>query len=168
MYQNYYHYAKVWNQPVISSDGNLGGNTFATYANSVYSDASVTCSAYKAFDNNTSTFFHTQTSKITDGYLIFYNPLWLKINKITITNRLEYAWSCKQGQLLASNDNINYIPIANYTNTITDAGKVWEFEVNNKIGYKYFKFTCVSGIQTDVFCFSEMKIAAHIATPIII
>lgn len=76
---------KPWTQPVLSANGTMGGDSFAVSATSSYS----TRQPYMAFDGNRATKWGIDNSSATES-LIFYNPVPLKVKKITQTISSDY------------------------------------------------------------------------------
>ena len=69
----------AWVQPVLTSNGTMGGNSFACTDDKHYSDRS----AYCLFDNNSSTGWNTyECASPTVGTVTIYNPDPLKITSI--------------------------------------------------------------------------------------
>ena len=71
---------EVWQQPVLSANGTMGGSKFAC-AVSAYTlvTSGTVADAYGAFDNNTNTYWRSGT---TSGWIQFYNPVPLKVSAI--------------------------------------------------------------------------------------
>lgn len=123
----------TWTQPTLSSNGTLGGSTFAVYCSTpLYSDWYV----YKAFDNNNSTAWATTiSSDIFPVELIIYNPIPLKVTSFSWqtydSNRYPTEW-----EWYGSNDNTTYTLLDSGTNSSNDF--ILNFNPNNY--YKYYKF----------------------------
>ena len=134
----------TWTQPVLSSDGTLGGNSFA-----VGGDGTDT---WKAFDNDSSTYmtFSGKTSPALYD-LIVYNPIPLIINKIDLLTELGTPLGFPVN-IYGSNDNITYTEIA----TNIYAGN----QFDNITPYKYYKFS-LEAVMT--FNFSAINLTAQTA-----
>ena len=154
-----------WVQPVLSSNGTLGGNSFAVSADSVYSS---TYETYLAFDNSDSTQWLTQApASITfPTALILYNPVALKCSKLTMTNRLTYNSIFTGGNVYGSDDNSTWNLITAFTNNVTTAGAQWEINLSSNNNFcKYYKIEFTSGVidsgtSTASYGFTEVKMSA--------
>lgn len=159
-YTSYGGVETTFAQPVLSSDGTLGGNSFAVYADRVY----LTNYAYLAFDNNSSTNFNCDDG--AGHYLIFYNPVPLKVSQLSITNRYDYNYTVTGYILYGSNDNSNWTLLVSGTNNITNAGATYNVAIpeSNRGFYKYYKFY-TTATNAGNFSMSFMQISAtYIAT----
>ena len=136
------YYKKIettFNQPVLTSDGTLGGGSFAVekVGDSYNGDA------YQTFDGSTSTAFRPY---VNNG-LIFYNP-----NPLNITNfacNVAYAnEGILKGELYVSNDNSTWKLI----NNNIGGAQTWSTNINMQGRYKYFKLmsTSVTGGRGSV------------------
>lgn len=128
-----------WVQPVLSSNGVLGGATFAVSA-SASSDG---FSPYQAFDNNTSTDW---VSLDNNEDLIIYNPAPIKITQVNIINRnhATYVRPISSGVVYGSNDNSDWQELTSFTNTVTAQLGEWSINLSsNNNSYKYYKFSFV-------------------------
>ena len=120
-------------QPILSSNGTLGGNSFAVYCNTSVADYQQNHPAWHAVDGNPNTvcIFGIYNYE----HIIVYNPVPIKISSVTITKELSggayYRFS-------ASNDNINWTILQNETNSDPKGTITWSF-LDNKTSYKYFK-----------------------------
>ena len=122
-------------QPTLSSNGTLGGNSFAVSLTNPYS---ATYDAWKAFDNNSGTCFWTQT---IPADLIIYNPEPLKVTALHWVvydyNRRPTDW-----EWYGSNDNITYTLLNSGTNTSND----FTLDLTGD-AYKYHKFKIVTAFN---------------------
>lgn len=141
-----------FSQPILSSNGTLGGDSFAISGTSTSS----AYPAFNAFDNNKSTDW---VSASANEDLIIYNPTPIKITRIDVTNRnsstVRYI---KNGTIYGSNDNSQYTEIATFTNTVTTQLGQWHIDLSaNKNYYKYYKLSMVG----DTYCSAnEINITA--------
>lgn len=124
-------YDNKFKQPVLTANGTLGGNSFAVTGKSVYSG-----DYWNAFDNNTSTIWHSNGGM--PQWLTMYNPKALKLKKLKITtsNSSEHK-GVTAGTVLGSNDNATWEHICDWTNNVTGQGATWEIVVNSQKYYKY-------------------------------
>lgn len=137
----------TWTQPVLTSNGVLGGDTFAVYASNNY-DAT-TYPIYKSFDGNTSTIWYNSTAPVD---VIFYNPKPLKVTNIQCQNRTDtsnYAFTA--GTVYGSNDNVTYTEISTFTNSDTSQGGIWNIDLSsNTNSYLYYKISFSSATTNGV------------------
>lgn len=143
--RKYYKYKyEPWTQPVLSSNGTLGGSNFACTQSSSY----LSRDAWRCFDGNTTSTYWTSgegTYTANAGgstgseYIIFYNPNKLNISNLQFTNRSDGGPSSpKEWSLYGSDDNSTWDFVGNYTNTVSTGSGVWEQNINN-FNYKYGK-----------------------------
>jgi len=134
-------------QPALSSDGTLGGGSFAVYASSYGSGDN----AYMAADNNPSTFFASSNSTFTNFYYIWYNPIALKVSSISITNRPDSVENITGYTLYASNNNSSWIALVTGTNNVIAARANWTLAVPSETQgfYKYYKLYVSSSSGTN-------------------
>ena len=120
-------------QPTLSSNGILGGTTFAVVASSENAGYYAWC----AFDKNLSNAYWSAAGKPT-GYLILYNPIAVKATSFDFTGVNGYYVT--GGAIYGSNDNINYTVLASFTNN-NFTTTPWNVQINNGSQgyYKYYK-----------------------------
>lgn len=162
MSYNHYKYYKYvyssWSQPTLSSNGSVGGSSYAARANSEYGSS---YAAYMAFDKNNSKFW-AENGVTNSGVLEFYSPVQLKVNSINITNRPDYVNTWKTGSVLGSLDGVNYFTLASFTNSNVSAGSTWTITVNNKTPAKYIRVVTGSLINSShSLSVAEMTINAQ-------
>lgn len=119
-----------WTQPVLNSNGTLGGDSFAV-SNTTHTQE---LPSYYMFDNNGSTYAQYFTSNNAGKYFIFYNPNKLNVTQLAFTY-YPATW-IKDADFYGSDDNstwelIGKINHSGNTGTTT-------FAENNKY-YKYHK-----------------------------
>jgi hypothetical protein len=128
----------IWEQPVLTSNGVLGGNTFAVSADGEASNAP----AYNMFDNKNSTYWYGTTNG--KGYVILYNPTPLNIVNLTITNSQWMEDSIATGEILVSNNGTDWAKILTFTGNTT-SNATWVIDLNSNGGfYKYYKINILS------------------------
>ena len=152
-YHNSTRYA--FEQPVLSANGTLGGDSFAVAASSQH--ANIPGGAWNAFNGtNTGVNDCWHSSGVNNEWFTFYNPLPINVTKLTITNRNATAsgdWHMVgSGTVYGSNDNSNWEELVEFTNpnTTTDCGNAsWDIDLssNNK-SYKYYKLQ-VNPVEGD-------------------
>lgn len=123
----------------LSSNGTLGGDTFAVYASNNW-DASL-FPAWKMFDGDGSTCWYNASTP-TD--LIFYNPEPIRLEMMEFTNREDAPnYTFTAGTVYGSNDNVTYTLIGTFTNNATGAGDSYyvleEGGLTSPDFYKYYK-----------------------------
>lgn len=97
-----------WSSPRLTSNGTIGGSSFATQASS---EIDGTRKAWRAFDNSNSDperdCWHSVNS--LPQWLEFYNPVPISINTIVMTNRATTAnYLVKTWKLQYSDNNSNW------------------------------------------------------------
>ena len=152
----YYKYINIdFRQPIISSDGTLGEDSFALYASSEYS---ADYAAWKAFDEKSNTEWAARGVPENLSYII-YNPQPLNITKIEVVNRTtsENISTC---QIEASNDNENWKTITPViTNSNNSALGEWKIDISeNQEYYNYYKILILTG--SGNVGFTKLRIVA--------
>lgn len=124
-------------QPALSTDGTLGGSSFAVNCDLIYSS----WYAWYAVDNNPSTHWHVPG--LSGHYLTLYNPNPLKVSSINITN---YNNEVITGYTIyGSNDNSNWTALYSGTNSNISDYATWGIAVNSNAFYKYHKIYVSAG-----------------------
>ena len=145
-----------WEQPILTSDGILGGGSFAVSAvNEQYS-------AFRCFasDRNTAETACWQSNTSPSSYTI-YNPIALNITNIKITNKTSYVRAIASGKVLGSNDNATWEEIKTFTNTNNTAGASWDIDLNNNTNYfRYYKLDSLTGLESGFVAVAGMDITA--------
>lgn len=146
---------KQWKQPVLTANGTLGGSSFAVKAKDYQSnsDATVSGDAWYAFAGSKK-YWRSATNP---SYIIIYNPIALKINKIYCTagNTSTNSWgTLKSGTISGSNDNSSWTKIKDFTNNTFGA---YTITVNSPAFYKYYK---LEGTANNSAIHLSMKIDA--------
>lgn len=135
---------KQWKQPVLTANGILGGSSFAVSAKDFEQNSDANSGdAYYAFAGNGKYW----RSKTSSSYIILYNPIPLRINKLycsaynTSTN--SYG-TMASGTISGSNDNSSWTKITDFTNKNFGT---YTIMVNSPSFYKYYKVegTCSNG-----------------------
>ena len=156
------YYKKIetpFNQPVLTSDGTLGGSSFAvSTTGGVYSSGH---ELYRGFDNNTATsYIATAGAK---PIITMYNPIPLNITKFQVTNRTEGTANVeiKQYKINVSNDGLTYTNIYSGTNSISAMGGIWNIDLSANNGYfKYYQIEVLSIGSVNYCEFAEIQITA--------
>lgn len=156
-------YIEPFEQPVLTADGVLGGDSFAVWADSVYKVNSF--SAFKAFDADAESFWHSYRGVKDTAFpsdFIIYNPKPINITKLEIYCPRDDIYWLKDYKIYASNDNSYYREIASGT-----TGNSWneKFIINlPDVGYfKYWKIRALSvggGRTQEEVIYGDIKISA--------
>lgn len=144
-----------WTQPTLSSNGTLGGYSFAVSASNEYRPA------WYAVNKNNSDYWTTTggTSPVVD--FIFYNPVALQVNSLSFTNRSDSGNSAPANfDFYGSNDNSVYTLIGSYTNTVSTGGDTWSKTINSSNLYKYHKIHVTSTFGPSDVNIAELAISA--------
>lgn len=125
-------------QPVLSSNGTLGGNSFAVACSSYYPE-SINRDAYNAtvisldMDNSR---WQSYNGRSLPQYLIYYNPQPIRLTILQLF--CEWPAAPQDFEIQGSNDNSTYTTIKSFTNYIWD-GSVHNIEINETNSYKYYR-----------------------------
>lgn len=127
-----------WTQPVLSANGTIGGNSFACAASSNQS------TAYKVFDNSTSSAFVSTASQ--PSWIEWYNPYPLKISQIKIATQLQgvvYQGALGDFYIQVSDDGINWTTVYTGSNRTSTSVTV---NLSLSDAYKYWRLYCLNAI----------------------
>ncbi len=127
----------AWTQPVLNSNGTLGGSSFAVYASGLSEGA-----AYRAFDGTVQTNQSYCCTTSGKGYIEFYNPTPIKLVSIQMYDYVSnVSYRCEEGIIYGSNDGTNWDTLTTFTQpTSTGTGNLLPvINVNSNDTYKYFK-----------------------------
>ncbi len=150
-------------QPVLTGNGTVGGDSFAVEADS---ENNTYRAAWKAFDGNT-VLEDTENDQWHSGsgqphWLEFYNPHPLKVSSVTVYNGgdnvLPLDWKFQ-----VSDNGTTWVDVASGTNTNTTAGGNWSFSITNPSWHKYHRFYTSSGQgrDNDYLGLTELQITAQ-------
>lgn len=135
--KKYYKYTN-WTQPVLTSNGVIGSNSFAVSETGSWESSDP---AFQAMDNNTGTVNIFQ--KGTGYYFQFYNPNPLNVTNLNITNFAGDAWGTRAltaGSIMASNNGIDFVELLTYSNSVTGGSASWNIDLSTNTGYyKYYR-----------------------------
>lgn len=140
-----------WIRPNLTSNGTLGGNSFAVAADGAGA------SAYYAVDGNSTTYAQVPRS----GFFTFYNPTPLKVTRLDFTF-LSADTSFKQGNtnfVQGSNNNSSWsiIPISTYP--VGQTSSTYAI-FNNNSYYKYYRILAYSNSPSGLYL-KELGITAE-------
>ena len=140
----------IWNQPVLTEDGDITVNEFVVASPTEVVDKEI----YKMFDGSTSTVgCFQENANITDSYFDMYFKDPLKISALQITLPAdEYVTSIK---VQASVDGINYTDLATFSALSTVAANICNLSSN----LRFFHYYRVVGLSANgSYSIAEMKI----------
>lgn len=136
--RKYYKYVS-WTQPVLTSNGTVGGASFAANASSEYNSGS---RAYFAFDSGSTQYWHSNSGH--PQWLGWYNPNPLKITSIKVKNRNSDGAFINDYTVLCSNNGSNFIEVASGTSPNQTAYGEWTINISEADSYKYWRLNCTS------------------------
>lgn len=118
-------------QPVLTSNGTLGGDSFACSANSYIGSYY----PYIVFTSGTDSLWHSGPG--LPAWLEFYNPIALRVTKITVMN---HDKTITAGSVQGCNDGNTWKTIVDWTNSNETAYASWDIDLSKNIGYyKYYR-----------------------------
>lgn len=133
-----------FNVSPLSSNGTLGGGSFAVSANDDGSHY-----AYYAFDQNSDTYWRYGASS---GSFTFYNPEAIIVNQILYSPYYSYPTA---GEIRGSNNGSDWTTITSFTN---DVNSTFTIDLSsNNTAYKYYQIY-ISSVNRDVIHCSEIQI----------
>lgn len=139
-----------WTRPNLSSDGTLGGSSFAV-SRTGGSGTTLTGSTYASMDGNASTSCKFTYSSNGSSYT-FYNPNPLLLTSIQFSYYDgNSAYGVKKGNLQASDDNSAWTTLATFNSNLS----TWT--INATKHYKYFKINITEGYDVML---TEIKVNA--------
>ena len=150
MMRQYFVYYKYeyqdWSQPVLSSNGTMGGSSFAV--------ASSAGTAYSAFDNNGGSYTNYMNA---GAWISWYNPLPLKISKVVLTAS-GASYMPRAGTLEYSDNNSTWTNAVTWSNSSSQN----PFTINvNTSHHKYWRVTVTTkGTNSGNSDFSNIAITA--------
>lgn len=152
-------------QPVLTSNGVIGGHSFAVSNPGGWESS---YPAFQAVDNNTGTISIFQ--KGTGYYFQFYNPNPLNVTNLNITNTGGDAWGTRAltaGSIMASNNGIDFVELLTYSNSVTGGNASWSIDLSSNADYyKYYRIITTgtsyanSGAASQCII-AELKITAQ-------
>jgi len=147
---DYFNVSLPFIQPILSSSGTIGGDSFAVTSIPAYGDGYATYYPF-AIDANQD-LGRTWAVYDDDADYIMYNPTPLCITNIQITNRNEspYSRAIESGKAYASNDNSTWTELTTFTNNMLGTNQVWDINLStNTDYYKYYKLAVHNSYQPD-------------------
>lgn len=134
----------AWIQPVLDSNGTMGGDSFACDQSTYYNSNT---KAYRCFNGDYTSSGESNRWQINsvntsnEYYIYWYNSNPLKISNITVYNA-ESDYVVRDYVLYGSNDSSEWIPIVSGTNTNSSELSPWDVIVNSTDTYKYWRLGC--------------------------
>ena len=151
--------SNVFVQPVLTSNGTLGGNSFAVQSSSDWSES---YPAWYAVDGSTSTWWASSGNSSSD--FIFYNPIPLNVTQLSWSSSPTYPNEYTTGgSILGSNDGTTWTTIMSYTNSTPNT--IISLSSNTNY-YKYYKISS-TGYQESDFSITDLVITATSENPIV-
>jgi hypothetical protein len=154
-----------WEQPVLTSNGTLGGDSFAVGQSSTL-DGESSSGAWKAFDGaGSNTRWHSAQGLPQAIY--WYNPTPLKISNVKVTNRAKDGSYVNYYQLQFSDNNSDWVVVNVGTGESGD-GVSWDIPVMESGSHKYWRIyiTSASGSNNNYVAIGEIEITATTTTVI--
>lgn len=128
-----------WTQPTLSSNGTIGGSSFACAASSVLTGNA----AYQAFDNSTYLWTSAQNQQ-NNSWLEWYNPKKIVITTLKFWTGGDYGMGViKNFKIQASNDNSTWVDIETGA-TSSNANVTITKNINTNQGYKYWRIFVIN------------------------
>lgn len=130
---------KDWQQPTLTSNGTMGGNSFACDQSSVLDSGDA---VYPCFNGTN----RWHSAKGLPDWVSFYNPNALIVTSLTITNGDQSIWKAiKDGTIQGSNDGVGWVDIKAFSNSNTTASSTWNINLSdNTNAYKYYRIYITS------------------------
>lgn len=152
-------------RPNLTSNGTIGGSSFAVSASSADANSPI----YLAFDGSSIASSCWQTvGGVTSATVIIYNPYEIKVSSFDYKNYVTTSsYAPNAGTVYGSNDNVTYTTLQSFTNTNTTAGATWSILINseNRGFYKYYKMVFTGTISGGQVISTEIGInATYFAT----
>jgi len=133
--------------PTMTSNGTLGGSSFAVQASNNYDGT--TYPLYLSFNGDDSNIWYCSSAPVD---VIFYNPKPINITNIQCKNRTDASgYTFTSGTVYGSNDNSTYTQLGTFTNSDTAAGATYNIDLSsNAASYLYYKISFSSASTTGV------------------
>lgn len=153
-----------WEQPVLTANGTIGGDSFAVSASSYYDSARQPWNAFDGINSNSeSGCWHAGSGY--PQWLSFYNPKLLRVTNLKIINR--YAYNGETGapmeyQIQTSANGENWTTIYSGTNENVDSQASWDINLADVSGNisKYWRIYITSS-QGSYVVIGEVEITAQ-------
>lgn len=149
-----------WQQPVLTANGTMGGDSFAVNQSSYYTSDRQAWRAFNGVDNDLADWNSAQG---VPQWISWYNPVPLSISKITVVNTFDtpYPDTIKDYEVQVSDDNSTWTTIYSGTNT-TGAGETWSIDLSSiENNSKYWRIYITSCNNRNYARITELKITAQ-------
>lgn len=138
---------EAFTQPVLTSNGTMGGNNFAVACSSYYANND-DYNAWRAFDGviDVQTDLWACANGSDNAFLDFYNPQALKVTSLTVLNRYSgTVGAIRTGNIQACNDGSSWQTIKTFSNDVTTANTSWTIDLSdNENYYCYYRINCLT------------------------
>lgn len=154
-----------WTQPTLTSNGTLGGDSFAVYcATELSPEYTFYAFDYTTISGSTDTRYFYSTSNNTD--VIIYNPIPLKLSMVRCQNYCSNASSYipTKCTIYVSQDNNNYIKLKEFNSFTKTGNSAWnDIDLSNNLNaYKYYKLSFQKASGHTLF--NEIRLIGKQAT----
>lgn len=160
----YYKYQfSDWTQPVLTSNGVWGGDSFAVKADSYYDNPRQPWNAFDGITgSNTANCWHS-TSHATPWWIAWYNPKLLKISNIAITNRPSGDHVPTAFQIQVSDDGNTWNTVYTGTNSISAGNATWNIDLSSvdNVVSKYWRLYVTATTSNSYCVISEITCTAQ-------
>lgn len=142
---------KDWVQPILTSNGTLGGSSFAVACSNVNTAAGWINNIAACFDGQTDTGHISNANGIylpASCEIIIYNPIPLNIKKFTLSQGAGNAkGGLHAGAIYGSDNGSNWVKVGTYSGLTANASTITEYiNLPNNTGYyKYTKIANTTG-----------------------
>lgn len=138
---------QIFESPILTANGTMGGDNFACNQSSVYSNEY----AYKAFDGNSESHWHSGDNASLPHWLAWYNPKPIKINHLTLIvgHSSSYPDLPNNYQIQNSNDGTTWNTVYSGVNSSSTVPTTLNIDLsnveNNEANYWRYVVTSVKG-----------------------
>lgn len=144
----------VWELPVLSEAGTLGGNNYAVSTDVPQASTNF----WNAFNADTAGDIFYSAQNNTVGSFTYYSPTPFCLKSMQFTNQTDSNSGNRasaSGTIYGSNDGTNWVTLKTYTNTQQSIGGVWNIDLtSNSNAYKYYKLYS-NGSNTNYWTFKK-------------
>ena len=138
---------EAFTQPILTSNGTMGGNNFAVACSSYYANND-NYNAWRAFNGviDVQTDLWACANGSDNAFLDFYNPQALKVTSLTVLNRYSgTVGAIRTGNIQACNDGSSWQTIKTFSNDVTTANTSWTIDLSdNENYYCYYRINCLT------------------------
>lgn len=151
-------------QPILSADGTVAGDYFASRASSILNSNN---EAWRAFDgvpcdSESSDYWHSASGH--PAWIEWYNPYPIAISNIEIQNRHDHGSYINNYTIQYSDDGTNYIYCKSGTSPSQSALAYWNIPIEEEYGHKYWRLVSnsSSGSNSDYTAVALVTITGKI------